>query len=97
MQFFLTGAIWMEDAQLSNVIYSHPEDRNAHNSGKLQRRLWEFFSLLTNSWIFFLLFINICFAVFGGYLMRQVSEKSIHILRNLFILEQLNFEFKICF
>lgn len=21
------GAMWMEDAQLSNVIYSHPEDR----------------------------------------------------------------------
>lgn len=21
------GAVWMEDAQMSNVIYSHPEDR----------------------------------------------------------------------
>lgn len=26
------GAIWMEDGQLANVIFSHPEDRNAHNS-----------------------------------------------------------------
>lgn len=27
-----TGSIWMEDAIISNVIFSHPEDRNAHNS-----------------------------------------------------------------
>jgi acyl-coenzyme A thioesterase 9 len=25
------GSIWMEDADLSNIIFSHPEDRNAHN------------------------------------------------------------------
>ncbi|XP_055309213.1 acyl-coenzyme A thioesterase 9, mitochondrial-like isoform X2 [Sitodiplosis mosellana] len=39
-----SGAIWMEDAQLSNVIYSHPEDRNAHNSvfgGYLMRQALE--------------------------------------------------------
>ncbi|XP_031626113.1 acyl-coenzyme A thioesterase 9, mitochondrial-like [Contarinia nasturtii] len=38
------GAMWMEDAQLSNVIYSHPEDRNAHNSvfgGYLMRQALE--------------------------------------------------------
>lgn len=27
-----TGAVWMEDGTLSNIIFSHPEDRNAHNS-----------------------------------------------------------------
>lgn len=27
-----TGAVWMEDAVVSNVIFSHPEDRNAHNT-----------------------------------------------------------------
>lgn len=26
------GAIWMEDCLLSNTIFSHPEDRNAHNT-----------------------------------------------------------------
>ena len=26
------GATWMEDAVVSNVIFSHPEDRNAHNT-----------------------------------------------------------------
>lgn len=34
----------MEDAQLANVIYSHPEDRNAHNSvfgGYLMRQALE--------------------------------------------------------
>jgi len=25
------GATWMEDSSLSNIIFSHPEDRNAHN------------------------------------------------------------------
>lgn len=25
------GAVWMEDADLSNIIFSHPEDRNNHN------------------------------------------------------------------
>lgn len=25
------GCVWMEDADLSNIIFSHPEDRNAHN------------------------------------------------------------------
>lgn len=38
------GAMWMEDAQLANVIYSHPEDRNAHNSvfgGFLMRQALE--------------------------------------------------------
>lgn len=39
-----SGAVWMEDAQLANVIYSHPEDRNAHNSvfgGFLMRQALE--------------------------------------------------------
>lgn len=39
-----SGAVWMEDAQLSNVIYSHPEDRNAHNAvfgGFLMRQALE--------------------------------------------------------
>lgn len=38
------GAVWMEDAQLANIIYSHPEDRNAHNSvfgGFLMRQALE--------------------------------------------------------
>lgn len=25
------GSVWMEDADLSNIIFSHPEDRNNHN------------------------------------------------------------------
>lgn len=25
------GCVWMEDADMSNIIFSHPEDRNAHN------------------------------------------------------------------
>lgn len=25
------GCCWMEDADMSNIIFSHPEDRNAHN------------------------------------------------------------------
>lgn len=25
------GAVWMEDADMSTIIFSHPEDRNAHN------------------------------------------------------------------
>lgn len=25
------GAVWMEDADLQNIIFSHPEDRNNHN------------------------------------------------------------------
>jgi acyl-coenzyme A thioesterase 9 len=25
------NCVWMEDADLSNIIFSHPEDRNAHN------------------------------------------------------------------
>ncbi|XP_063704146.1 acyl-coenzyme A thioesterase 9, mitochondrial-like [Culicoides brevitarsis] len=25
------GTVWMEDADMSNIIFSHPEDRNAHN------------------------------------------------------------------
>lgn len=40
----ISGAVWMEDAQLSNIIYSHPEDRNAHNSvfgGYLMRQALE--------------------------------------------------------
>lgn len=54
----------MEDAQLSNVIYSHPEDRNAHNSGKIITCLTK---LIMLSRILY-------FAVFGGYLMRQVRN-----------------------
>lgn len=27
-----SGAVWMEDGQVSNIIFSHPEDRNAHNT-----------------------------------------------------------------
>lgn len=26
------GSVWMEDAVMSNMIFSHPEDRNAHNA-----------------------------------------------------------------
>lgn len=26
------GSIWMENGIVSNVIFSHPEDRNAHNT-----------------------------------------------------------------
>lgn len=26
-----SGSVWMEDADMSNIIFSHPEDRNAHN------------------------------------------------------------------
>lgn len=26
------GAVWMEEALMSNIIFSHPEDRNAHNA-----------------------------------------------------------------
>ncbi|KAJ6645243.1 Acyl-coenzyme A thioesterase 9, mitochondrial [Pseudolycoriella hygida] len=26
------GAVWMEDGTMSNIIFSHPEDRNAHNT-----------------------------------------------------------------
>lgn len=26
------GAVWMEEAVMSNIIFSHPEDRNAHNT-----------------------------------------------------------------
>lgn len=26
------GAVWMEDCIVSNIIFSHPEDRNAHNA-----------------------------------------------------------------
>ncbi|CAO1440679.1 unnamed protein product [Diamesa serratosioi] len=25
------GSVWMEDADLSTIVFSHPEDRNAHN------------------------------------------------------------------
>lgn len=25
-------AVWMEDAIMSTIIFSHPEDRNAHNT-----------------------------------------------------------------
>lgn len=27
-----SGAIWMEHGVISNMIFSHPEDRNAHNT-----------------------------------------------------------------
>lgn len=27
-----TGAVWMDEAVMSNMIFSHPEDRNAHNA-----------------------------------------------------------------
>lgn len=27
-----TGGVWMEDGVMSNIIFSHPEDRNAHNA-----------------------------------------------------------------
>ncbi|KAG4075120.1 hypothetical protein HA402_004159 [Bradysia odoriphaga] len=39
-----TGAVWMEDATISNIIFSHPEDRNAHNTvfgGYLMRNALE--------------------------------------------------------
>lgn len=26
------GAFWMKDETISNIIFSHPEDRNAHNT-----------------------------------------------------------------
>lgn len=26
-----SGSVWMEDADMANLIFSHPEDRNAHN------------------------------------------------------------------
>lgn len=26
------GAVWMEDCLVSNIVFSHPEDRNAHNT-----------------------------------------------------------------
>lgn len=26
------GSVWMEDGIVSNIIFSHPEDRNAHNT-----------------------------------------------------------------
>lgn len=38
------GATWMEDAQMSNIVFSHPEDRNAHNAvfgGFLMRQALE--------------------------------------------------------
>lgn len=25
-------SFWMEDATMTNIIFSHPEDRNAHNT-----------------------------------------------------------------
>lgn len=27
-----SGAVWMEEAVMSNIVFSHPEDRNAHNA-----------------------------------------------------------------
>jgi acyl-coenzyme A thioesterase 9 len=38
------GTVWMEDATLSTIIFSHPEDRNAHNKvfgGFLMRHAFE--------------------------------------------------------
>lgn len=26
------GSIWMENSVVSNIVFSHPEDRNAHNT-----------------------------------------------------------------
>lgn len=60
-----SGAIWMEDAQISNIIYSHPEDRNAHNSvfgGYLMRQAlelsWACCYMFTKSRYFRLININ---------------------------------------
>lgn len=30
-RILIPGSVWMEDADLSNIIFSHPEDRNNHN------------------------------------------------------------------
>ena len=38
------GYVWMEDATMSNIVFSHPEDRNAHNKvfgGFLMRNAFE--------------------------------------------------------
>lgn len=29
------GAVWMESSEISNLIFSHPEDRNYHNKVEL--------------------------------------------------------------
>lgn len=26
------GSVWMEQCVVSNIVFSHPEDRNAHNT-----------------------------------------------------------------
>lgn len=31
-RFLPSGSVWMEEAVMSNMIFSHPEDRNAHNA-----------------------------------------------------------------
>lgn len=38
------GSVWMEDATMSNILFSHPEDSNAHNTvfgGYLMRNAYE--------------------------------------------------------
>lgn len=45
------GGVWMEDADLSNIIFSHPEDRNNHNKifgGFLMRHGLGEFKILEN-------------------------------------------------
>lgn len=67
--FMSIGAIWMEDAQLSNVIYSHPEDRLVKGSEFFEKLLIVIYfqrhrnahnSGTTKQW-YFLIFIILTF------------------------------------
>lgn len=62
------GAVWMEDADLSNIIFSHPEDRNAHNTvfgGFLMRHALELSWALAHQYMYVCctLVVNFCWSL----------------------------------
>lgn len=59
------GSVWMEDGAMSNIIFSHPEDRNFYNF--LFERIDALIVILTG---------NAHNTVFGGFLMRNALELS---------------------
>lgn len=60
------GAVWMEDGTMSNIIFSHPEDRKI-----VFVILRKFYSTKKN-----LKLGNAHNTVFGGFLMRNALELS---------------------